>query len=78
LEKKNHKKIKIKQQKKEDNYASDYKERLELQCIIAKINQLISQVVDGHCNIRKFLTAIGARSRTKSQETTMGVCCTMH
>jgi hypothetical protein len=35
---------------KEDKEASDYKERLELQCKITKIDQLIPQVMDGYCN----------------------------
>jgi hypothetical protein len=35
---------------KKDKDAADYKERLELQCKITKINQLIPQVVDGYCN----------------------------
>ncbi len=39
---------------KEDKEASDYKERLELQRKITKINQLIPQVVDDYCNIRKI------------------------
>ncbi len=39
---------------KEDKNASDYKERLELQRKITKINQLIPQVVDGNCNTRKI------------------------
>jgi hypothetical protein len=39
---------------KEDKDALDYKERLELQNKITKINQLIPQVVDGYCNIRKI------------------------
>ncbi len=39
---------------KEDKDASDYKERLELQRKITKINQLIPQGVDGYCNIRKI------------------------
>jgi hypothetical protein len=39
---------------KEDKDVSDYKKRLELQCKINKINQLISQVMDGYCNIRKI------------------------
>jgi hypothetical protein len=41
---------------KDDKEAPDYKERLELQRKITKINQLIPQVVDGYCNsYRKIL-----------------------
>ncbi len=39
---------------KEDKEALDYKERLELQRKITKINQLIPQVVNDCCNIRKI------------------------
>ncbi len=39
---------------KEDKDASKYKERLELQREITKFNQLLPQVVDGYCNIRKI------------------------
>jgi hypothetical protein len=39
---------------KEDKEALDYKERLKLQRKISKINQLIPQVVDDYCNIRKI------------------------
>jgi hypothetical protein len=37
-----------------DKDALDYKKRLELRHEITKINQLIPQVVDGYCNIRKI------------------------
>jgi hypothetical protein len=48
--KKKNKRIK----EKEDKDASDYKERLELQHKITKINQPILQVVDGYCNFREI------------------------
>ncbi len=60
---------------KEDKDAAEYKERLELQHKITKINLLIPQVMDGYCKIKKTLTTIGARSRTESWETTMGLFC---
>jgi hypothetical protein len=52
-EKSKKKKNKI-MKEKEDKDASDYKEILELQRKITKINQLIPQVVDGYCNLRKI------------------------
>ncbi len=51
---KSEKKINKTSKKKEDKDALDYMERLELQRKITKINQLIPQVVDGYCNIRKI------------------------
>jgi hypothetical protein len=49
--------------------------RRDLNCNIklAKNNQLIPQDVDGYCNFRRFLTTIGARSRTDTGETTIGI-----
>jgi hypothetical protein len=52
-EKSDKKKNKITKEE-EDKEASDYKERLELRHKITKINQLILQVVDDYCNIRKI------------------------
>jgi hypothetical protein len=75
---KSEKKINKTSKEKEDKDASDYKERLELQRKITKINQLIPQVVDGYCNSRKIPMTIGARLRSKSRETTTGIFLQMH
>jgi hypothetical protein len=76
LEKKSKKeKKKTTKEEQEDKDAADYKDRLELQCKITKINQLIPKRWMATATSEKFLTTIGARLRTESQETTTGVFC---
>jgi hypothetical protein len=62
------KKNKMKKEK-EDKEASDYKERLELQCKITKVNQLIPQVVDGYCNSYRKIP-YNYRSKVEDRVTT--------
>jgi hypothetical protein len=50
VRKKSEKKKKKTMKGKKDKDAVDYNKRLELQCKITKINQLIPKVVDGCCN----------------------------
>jgi hypothetical protein len=61
---------------KEVEDALDYKERLELQRKITKINQLIPQVVDGYCNIRKIPDDY--RSKVKAKVTRNYNGCILH
>jgi hypothetical protein len=64
---KSEKKKKKTTKEKEDKDASDYKERLELRRKITKTNQLIPQVVDGYCNIKK--NPANYRSKVKDRVT---------
>jgi hypothetical protein len=60
---------------KEDKDALDYKERLGLQGKITKINQLIPQVMDGYCNIRKIPENYRSKVEDRVTRTAMGVFC---
>ncbi len=61
---------------KEDEEASDYKERLKLQRKIPKINQLIPHSVDGYCNsYRKIPDKYRSKVKDRVTKTTTGIFC---